>query len=147
MNGALQVLVRYGYVMLSSPSCWRSRSAFRFPRCRPCSASWRSPARAAALGHYALVIVGAALASYVTYEFVQRQRFLRSLRIARISPEEVTRRIDAGDPDLAIIDTRSALDVRAMPFGIRGAIWIAAEEIERRHREVPRDRDIVLYGT
>ena len=47
--------------------------------------------------------------------------------------------------NLAIVDTRSALDVTTAPYVIPGAIWIAAEEIEQRHREVPRDRDIVLY--
>src|SRR5687767_8958712 len=33
------------------------------------------------LGNYVIVIVGAALASYIAFKFIQRQRFLRSLRI------------------------------------------------------------------
>jgi len=102
-------------------------------------------ARAAHLGNYVLLLVGAALASYVAIKFIQRHRFLRGLRIARITPDELKRRLDAGDGDLAIIDTRSALEVNAAPYAIRGAIWIAAEEIEQRHHEVPRDREIVLY--
>ena len=100
---------------------------------------------AARLGDSLGVVVGAGLVSYVCIKFIQRQRFLRSLKIARITPEEVKRRLDIGDGDLAIVNTRSALDVTAAPYAIPGAIWIAAEEIERRHRDVPRDRDIVLY--
>jgi len=99
------------------------------------------------LGHYVLLVVGVALVSYVAFKFVNRQRLLRSLRIARITPDELKRRLDAGDADLVVIDTRSALDVTAQPYAIRGAIWIAAEEIDRRHAEVPRDREIVLYCT
>lgn len=99
------------------------------------------------LGKYALLIIGAALASYIAIKFIQRRRFFRSLRIARITPDELKRRLDAGDGDLAVIDTRSALEVNAAPYGIPRAIWIAAEELDQRHQEVPRDREIVLYCT
>jgi hypothetical protein len=102
---------------------------------------------AASLGNYALLVVGGALASYIAIKFIQRQRFLRSLRIARITPDELKRRLDAGDGELVVIDTRSALEVDATPYAIRGAMWIAAEEIDQRHLEVPRDREIVLYCT
>ena len=104
-------------------------------------------AQVARFGNYALVIIGTALASYIALKFIQRQRFLRGLRIARITPDELKRRLDAGDGDLAVIDTRSAFEVNTTPYAIRGAKWIAAEEIDQRHREVPRDREIVLYCT
>ena len=100
---------------------------------------------AARLGNYALVVVGAALGTWVVVKFVQRRRFLRRIRMARITPDELKRRLDAGDGGLIVIDTRSALDVNTAPYAIPGALWIAAEEIGRRHHEVPRDREIVLY--
>jgi membrane protein DedA with SNARE-associated domain len=102
-------------------------------------------AQAARLGNALGLVVGAALAAYVGFKFVQRQRFLRSLRIARITPEELKGRLDAGDETLTIIDTRSALEVNAVPFTIPGALWIAAEDIDRRHDALPRGREIVLY--
>jgi membrane protein DedA with SNARE-associated domain len=101
--------------------------------------------RASRLGTGLGVLVGAALVSYVLIKFIQRQRFLRSLRIARITPEELKRRLDAGDETFAVVDTRSLLDVTAVPYAIPGATWITAEEIERRRGELPRDREIVLY--
>ncbi len=104
-------------------------------------------AQAARLGRSLVVVVGAALAGYVLIKYLQRRRFFRTLRTARITPAELKRRLDAGDKDVAIIDTRSVLDVNAAPYAIPGAIWIAAEEIDQRHREVPRDREIVLYCT
>lgn len=97
------------------------------------------------LGDWLLVIVGAALAGYALIKFFQRRRFLRSLRIARITPDELKRRLEIGDESLAIIDTRSVLDVNAAPYAVPGAIWITAEEIDRRRDELPRDREIVLY--
>ena len=101
--------------------------------------------RAALLGHSLAVVLGAVLAAYILIKFVQRQRVLRSLRIARITPEELKGRLDSGDVTLAIVDARSLLDVKAVPYAIPGARWIAAEEIDRHHGELPRDRDIVLY--
>jgi len=101
--------------------------------------------RAARLGHWLGAVVAAALAGYVAIKFIQRRRFLRSLRIARITPEELKRRLDSGDETFVVIDTRSPLDVTAVPHAIPGAIWIAAEDIDRRRAELPRDRDIVLY--
>src|SRR3989449_1894938 len=103
--------------------------------------------RAARLGNYTLVIAGAALAAYVLVKYIQRRRFFRSLRIARITPDELKRRLDAGDADLVVIDTRSALDVNTARYTIPGALWIAAEEMDRRGHEVPRNREIVLYCT
>jgi rhodanese-related sulfurtransferase len=82
---------------------------------------------------------------YIVVKFVQRQRFLRGLRIARITAEELRRRLELADETLAVVDTRSALDVEATPYGVPGALWIPAEEIERRHAEVPRGREIILY--
>jgi len=101
--------------------------------------------RAGHLGNWIVIVVGAALASYVVIKFVQRRRFLRSLRTARITPEELKGRLDIGDETLAVVDTRSVLDVNAAPYAIPGALWIVAEEIERRHDELPRGREIVLY--
>jgi len=104
-------------------------------------------AHADRLGSGLGLVIGLALAGYILVKFVNRQLFLRSLRVARITPEEVKRRLDAGDELLTIVDTRSPIDVTAAPYTIPGAIWIAAEEIEQRHVEVPRDREIVLFCT
>ena len=46
---------------------------------------------------------------------------------------------------MLVVDLRSALDVAADPHVIPGALRIAAEELERRHAEIPRDQDVVVY--
>src|SRR5256885_923644 len=55
----------------------------------------------ARLGNAVLGVVGAALVAYIGVKFIQRRRFLRSLRIARIKPEELKQRLDSGGTDLA----------------------------------------------
>lgn len=101
----------------------------------------------ARLGGYALLLAGVALVAYVGIKYAQRQRIFRELRMARITPDELRRRIDAGDRDLVIIDTRSMLDVEREPYLIPGAIRIDADEVDQRFAELPRDREIVLYCT
>jgi membrane protein DedA with SNARE-associated domain/rhodanese-related sulfurtransferase len=96
-------------------------------------------ARALALG--ALAIVG-----WVAWKYVSRQRFLRKMRIARISPQELKRRLDAGE-SMVVVDVRDRLDFEAEPAIIPGALHLTTEELELRHHEIPRERDIVLYCT
>ena len=102
-------------------------------------------ALAGRVGHWGLLAGAVALAGYIMVKYVLRRRFLRSLRVARIEPAELKRRLDAADPDLIVIDTRSALDVGADPIKIPGALWIPAEAIEGRRGEIPLDRKVVLY--
>ena len=102
-------------------------------------------AEASRLGTWLLIVVGAALACYIVIKYIQRQRIFRALRVARITPEELKRRLGERDGSLMIIDTRSSLDVNATPYTIPGAQWILPEEINRRRNEIPSDREIVLY--
>lgn len=80
----------------------------------------------------------------IVVKWIQRRRFLRDLRIARISQEALKREFDSGQPVL-VVDLRTELDVAAEPFVIPGALRIAAEELERRHQDIPRERDLILY--
>jgi rhodanese-related sulfurtransferase len=91
-----------------------------------------------------VVLVATVVVGYVVVKWLQRRRFLRSLRIARLSPEALKAALDAATPPL-VIDLRSALDVATSPYVIPGAVRIAAEELEQRHREIPRDRDVIVY--
>ena len=98
------------------------------------------------LGMWLIAMLLGALALYVGVKYVRRQRFIRELRIARISPAELRGRIDAGDP-VVVIDLRHSLDFEADPAMIPGAIRLTPDEIDRRAAEIPHDREIVLYCT
>ena len=95
-------------------------------------------------GGWLVAVLAGSLAAYVLWKFIQRRRFLRRLRIARITPKELMGKLTAGET-ISIVDLRQPMDIEAFPQMIPGALRIAMEEIEDRHGEIPRDRDVVLY--
>jgi membrane protein DedA with SNARE-associated domain len=101
---------------------------------------------AASLGGWLVVILVGAFASYLGYKFIARRRFLRELRIARITVEELKHKIDSGE-DLAIVDLRHSIDFEADPETIPGAFRVDAKELEEKNGLLPRDREIILYCT
>lgn len=101
---------------------------------------------AAGLGGWLAAILAVALAAYLGWKYWRRRRFLRELRIARIAPEELRARLEAGE-EIEVVDVRHSVDFEAEPYTIPGATHIAAEELEHRDLEIPRDREVVLYCT
>lgn len=98
------------------------------------------------LGMWLIVLVLGGLVFYVGVKYVRRQRFIRQLRIARISPAELKQKLDTGE-SVMIVDLRHSLDFAADPAVIPGAVHLTPDEIERRAAEIPRDREVVLYCT
>ena len=78
------------------------------------------------------------------FKYTRRQYFLRHLVKARITPTELKRRLEAGDP-LVIVDLRTVLDREAAPYGIPGAHWFAPETLRHPHRLIPRGSELVFY--
>jgi membrane protein DedA with SNARE-associated domain len=106
----------------------------------------RVAARIASLGFSIVVIVVAGFAAYVTWKYLQRRRFIRSLRIARITPEDLRKKIEAGE-EVVVVDLRGSVDFAAAPQTIPGAIRLAAEELASDHDQIPRGREIILFCT
>ena len=101
---------------------------------------------AARFGTWTAAALGAALVGYIAWKFVSRQRFLRKIRIARITPEQLKAMIDSGEA-LLIVDVRDRIDFESEPTIIPGALHLTIEELDERHLEIPREREIVLYCT
>jgi membrane protein DedA with SNARE-associated domain len=99
-------------------------------------------AYASRMGSGLLVLVVGLFVFWIGWKFLQRRRFLKQLVVARITPEELHDRIKAGE-DLFIVDLRSQLEEE--PSLIPGAVRISFEELTARNREIPRDREIVLF--
>ena len=90
-----------------------------------------------------MLLLGGALALWIGYKYFQRRRFIRSLRVARIRPEDLIQRLN----DVVIIDLRTAEEYSSVGAKIPGALWFDRKELEEGHVEIPRDRDVVLYCT
>jgi membrane protein DedA with SNARE-associated domain len=98
------------------------------------------------LGTRLVVVLAAALAVYLLWKYAQRQRFIRRLSIARITPEELRQRIDSGE-EVTVVDLRGSLEFEDDGAGVPGAIHLDPEDLDSRLAEIPRDREIVLYCT
>jgi membrane protein DedA with SNARE-associated domain len=98
------------------------------------------------LGGWLLVVLGGAFAGYIAYKYVARRRFLRELRISRITVDELKEKIDSRE-DLVIVDLRHSLDFEADPETIPGAFRMDSKELEQKGDQLPRDREVILYCT
>jgi len=74
------------------------------------------------LGHYALVLLIAAVALFVVLKWWQRYRFARQIRMSRISIDDLAALIEKGT-GTTILDVRTA-EHRARQGWIRGAIHV-----------------------
>ncbi len=95
-------------------------------------------------GFRLMLLIVVLTGGWIAWKYFQRKRFLRKLAIARIPVEELERMLDAGE-EVVIIDVRGELANPRDP--IPGALRIPLSQIEARQKEVPRDRDVVLFCT
>ena len=95
------------------------------------------------LGLVLLVVIPA---GYIAFKRRQRQKFIREISMERIEPEELLKRINAGE-QVVIVDLRHPLESLIDHTVLPSALRILPEELEQREHEIPRDREVVLYCT
>jgi membrane protein DedA with SNARE-associated domain len=96
------------------------------------------------MGTWLLAILVGTLCGYLLWKVVTRQRFLRRLRVARITPEALHDKLAAGE-EVLIVDLRHSLEFDADPVVIPGAVRLSAADLEARRLPFPRDREVILY--
>ena len=88
----------------------------------------------------AMILLGS-VTTYVIAKVVHRYRVERA--IPRVTVQEVTEKIAAGEAPV-IIDLRSHGARREMA-GIPGSQSLSVKEVIAGYRDLPRDRDVILY--
>ncbi len=111
----------------------------------------RVAAYAVRLGTLWVIVVLAALAVYVGHKLVRWHRILREFRMARISPEELKEKLDAGE-QVMIVDLHGRRDGPRGHHGIPGAVCVDPHRLGQhdnpnQRASIPRDREVVLYCT
>ena len=99
-----------------------------------------------AIGGIAAAGVAILLAAYIAYKWWERSRFYRMLRMARIGVDDLYKLIQAGAAPL-IIDVRSITARALEPRWIPGALHVPLQDVTHHLKELPRDREIILYCT
>ena len=98
----------------------------------------------AGLGGWAPVVGGILLAALVAGKWVQRRRFYRTLRMARISVNELKRLIDVG-ANPVVFDVRTATAREREPQRIPGAVAFDLSQVDAVVAELPEEREVILY--
>jgi membrane protein DedA with SNARE-associated domain/rhodanese-related sulfurtransferase len=98
----------------------------------------------AGLGGWAPVVGVILLAVFVGGKWVQRRRFYRSLRMARISVDELKRLIDLGAKPV-VFDVRSVTARARDSQRIPGAIAFDPSQVDAAVAELPDEREVILY--
>ncbi len=91
------------------------------------------------LGHIAILMLLVALALFLAYKVWQRHRFLREIRMTRISSDELRAEMQAM-PGLMVVDVRSA-ESRARSGWIAGSINVR----DVSELKIDPDNSIVVY--
>ena len=86
------------------------------------------------------------LCAYIAYKWWERSRFYKLLRMARINVADLYELIRAGGAPV-IIDVRSITARALEPRWIPGALHVPLQDVARRLKDLPRDKEIVLYCT
>jgi len=96
---------------------------------------------------YGSSILGVALGVFciwLLYKLVQRERVRRKLHVDRIRPEDLQKMLGQPSPPV-VLDLRHRRELLDDPHTLPGALHVSPAEIPRRHGEIPRDRDVVLF--
>lgn len=97
----------------------------------------------ARLGQYGLLLIVVGVGLYVLTRWIQRQRFIRKLRMDRISVDELTSMIEKGAMPI-IFDVRAA-DARIREGIIPGSIGARESELSTILASYATDVEVVVY--
>lgn len=96
------------------------------------------------LGASGLAVALLLLAAYAAMKALNRHRFVRRLRVSRITPAELATLMESGAP-VTIADLRHDLDVAAAGASIPGAVRISPADLAERRHSLPAGHDVVVY--
>ena len=103
-------------------------------------------ARFEEFGAVAGALLVALLAAYIALKWWERRRFYKTMRVARITVNEL-RGLMKGGRKPVVVDVRSEAERKIDTRHIPGALAVDLEQIESHRGEFGADREIVFYCT
>ena len=89
-----------------------------------------------------MIIIGVGI--YFINKLLKRYRVVQGLKVARISVDELKRRLDAGDA-VSVFDLRHPLEARLFPHTIPGAQRFARDDLGRHIATMPPTQEVVVF--
>jgi len=102
--------------------------------------------RLSGIGGTVVVVVLALLGAYIGFKWWERRRFYAALDMARINVDELNDRMQ-GEIAPVVVDVRSPTARNLERRRIPGALYVPMQQVEQHVRDLPRDREIILYCT
>jgi len=96
------------------------------------------------LGVAAIILVAGLLAAFIAFKWWQRRRFYETVRMARITADELRDLIER-KLDPVIVDLRVQSDRERDSRSIPGARAMDLSEVDRHLAQLPKDREIVFF--
>jgi len=98
------------------------------------------------VGSRVFVLAAIALVAYLAFKYIQRRRFLEQIRMDRITPDELRRKLQAGE-DVVVVDLRGSADFEMEEGTLPGAFHVPPDAMEERLAQIPPAREVVLFCT
>ena len=96
-------------------------------------------------GAFVALAVVAGFTFYMVRKFVRLQRFVREFKLARITPEQLRDKLNAGE-DILLVDLQGRLGSATKRMAIPGAVRIDPRRLEQyRDVVIPPSQQVVLY--
>ena len=97
----------------------------------------------ATMGSTALIALGSALLLFILFKYVERKRFQQSIRIARISIDELQQLVDGGQQPV-LVDARSRT-AQLLQDAVPGALLFGGGALTPAIHALDKGRHIVVY--
>jgi membrane protein DedA with SNARE-associated domain/rhodanese-related sulfurtransferase len=105
----------------------------------------------ATLGHFAVLIFALMVLGLMFQRIWKQRRFLSSVRSMRLEPAELLDMIETAKAQdnipPFIVDLRHPLDWLPDPRVLPGAVRVSPADLTSHQKQIPRDRDVILYCT
>jgi len=96
------------------------------------------------VGHFSGILLGLGIVGFLVARIIRKivvvRRFIRN----RLEPVELKRWMDSGD-EVFIIDLRHPKELEPEPYTLPGARLISPKTLNEQHKQIPRDRDVVVF--
>jgi rhodanese-related sulfurtransferase len=96
------------------------------------------------LGSIGILVACILLAAYVAVRYWQRYRFQKTIRMLRITADELRTLMQREEPPY-IVDLRGDRERIRDGRSIPGALAVSLDDVQRTKDRFPRDREIVFY--
>ncbi len=97
-------------------------------------------------GRRAGLTITTLLLLYVLVKYLQRQRFIRKLRVNRITPAQALDLIKSEKP-VTIVDLRHQAEVERDGMKIAGAVVLRRDDLSTSAHQIPPNHEVILYCT